>query len=344
MLRNFFVVAAVLFLLSVAVAQPKAPSDALQVYFIDVEGGQATLFVTPQHESLLIDTGWPTESAKRIVDVAHKAGLSRIDYVLITHYHEDHVGGVGELVKMIPVGTFIDHGENRETPTPARDPLIKTYKTILADKQYKHLVLKPGDSLPIKGMESVVVSGDGNVIAKPLAGGGQKNAACEGSQKYPADQTENGRSLGVLFTFGSLRILDLGDLTSDRELALMCPVNNLGRVDIYIVSHHGWKESGSPALLRGISPRIAIMDNGAKKGGSPSAWDVIHSTSSVEDLWQLHYSEEGGASHNSPGPLIANLQGRDAGNYLELIASPDGGFDVYNSRTQRTKHYRAREQ
>jgi hypothetical protein len=124
----------------------------------------------------------------------------------------------------------------------------------------------------------------------------------------------------------------------------MCPANKLGPVDIYIVSHHGWQESGSPALLRGISPRIAIMDNGAKKGGSPSAWDVIHATPSVEDFWQLHYSEEGGSGHNSPGPLIANLQGRDAGNYLELIASPDGSFAVYNSRTQRTKHYRAREQ
>ena len=146
------------------------------------------------------------------------------------------------------------------------------------------------------------------------------------------DQGENARSLGVLLTFGFLRILDLGDLTSDREVSLMCPANKLGPVDIYIVSHHGWQESGSPALLRGISPRIAIMDNGAKKGAS------------VEDFWQLHYSEEGGSAHNSPGPLIANLQGRDAGNYLELIASPDGSFAVYNSRTQRTKHYRAREQ
>lgn len=205
-------------------------------------------------------------------------------------------------------------------------------------------MLKPGDSLPIKGIDSTVVSADGNVIAKSIAGGGQNNPACEGSQKYPADQGENSRSLGVLFTFGSLRILDLGDLTSDRELSLMCPVNKLGPVDIYIVSHHGWQESGSPALLRGISPRVAIMDNGAKKGGSPSAWDVIHATPSVEDFWQLHYSEEGGAAHNSPGTLIANLQGRDAGNYLELIVSPDGSFDVYNSRTQRTKHYRAREQ
>jgi hypothetical protein len=146
----------------------------------------------------------------------------------------------------------------------------------------------------------------------------------------------------MVITFGKLRILDLGDLTRDKELELMCPVNKLGKIDIYVVSHHGWFQSGSPALVNAIAPRVAIMDNGAKKGGSSSAWDVVHKSPQLEDFWQLHFAEEGGPDHNVPPEFIANPQGPDAGNYLELTANPDGSFGVFNSRTQQTKTYAAR--
>ena len=132
----------------------------------------------------------------------------------------------------------------------------------------------------------------------------------------------------------------MGDLTWDKELELMCPRNKLGKIDIYIVSHHGWFQSSSPALVYGIDPRVAIMDNGAKKGGTPSAWDIIKASPHLEDLWQLHFSEEGGPAHNTPEPFIANLSGpQDAANYLRLTASADGSFDVFNSRTNAAKHY-----
>ena len=143
-------------------------------------------------------------------------------------------------------------------------------------------------------------------------------------------------------TFGKFRILDLGDLTKDKEMELMCPKNKLGKIDIYIVSHHGWNQSSSPAFVYGLAPRVAIMDNGAKKGGTPSVWDIIEKSPGLENLWQLHYSEEGGAAHNVPAEFIANPDGPDAGNYLELTARRDGSFRVFNSRTQKTKQYPAK--
>ncbi|MBV9574701.1 MAG: MBL fold metallo-hydrolase [Acidobacteriales bacterium] len=314
----------------------------LEIYFVDVEGGQATLFVTPVHESLLVDTGWSGyegRDADRIVAAAQKAGLKKIDYVLITHYHADHVGGVPQLAARIPVGTFLDHGENREMANAPTVQGWQAYQKLLASGKYKHNSLKPGDVLPIRGMSATVVSSDGVVMQNPLPGAGQPNPGCQGEEKYAQDETENLRSVGILVTFGKLRILDLGDLTRDKELELMCPSNKLGKVDIYIVSHHGWYQSGSPALLNGISPRVAIMDNGAKKGGSPPAWDVIEKSPRLEDLWQLHFSEEGGSAHNVAADFIANPQGPDQGNYLELNAYPDGSFQVLNSRTKKQKRY-----
>jgi competence protein ComEC len=324
-------------------AKPRANSPKpLQIYFVDVEGGQATLFVTPAGQSLLIDTGWPDNGgrdADRIAAAAKDAGISKLDFVLITHYHDDHVGGVPQLAAKIPIGTFIDHGPPREMPGVAA--LFNAYMQVLDTRKYRRIVAKPGDQLPIEGVHAEIVSSDGAVIDKPVAGAGQANAACAASEPHAADQTENARSLGTLVSFGKLRILDLGDLTWDKEMQLMCPTNKLGHIDIYVVSHHGWNESGSPALVDGIAPRVAIMDNGAKKGGSPSAWDIIEKAPGLHNLWQLHYSEEGGDAHNVAPEFIANVQGPDAGNYLKVTASSDGSFDVFNSRTKATRSYGA---
>ena len=317
----------------------------LRVYFIDVEGGQATLFVTPDGQSLLIDTGWPGNDgrdADRIVAAAKRAGLSRINYVLITHYHSDHVGGLAQLVARIPVDTFIDHGDNRETGEPSTVQSWRAYQELLATNKFKRITVKPGDILPILRMHATVVSSDGALIQSPLPGAGDPNPACKESETQPVDQTENARSLGILITFGNLKILDLGDLTWDKEMQLMCPVNKLGKVAIYIVSHHGSSNSGSPALVHGVEPRIAIMDNGAKKGGSPSAWEIIKHSPHLEDIWQLHFSIEGGKHHNASEECVANPDGPDAANYLQLNGNSDGSFSIFNSRTQKTKHYSTR--
>jgi competence protein ComEC len=320
-----------------------AAAGKLKVYFIDVEGGQSTLFVTPAGKSLLIDAGWPDNNfrdADRIVAAAKGAGLSRIDYVLITHYHDDHVGGVPQLVQRIPVGAFIDHGPNRELEK-GTERGYAAFQKVLTDTKVKEIVAKPGDRLPIEGLDVTVVSADGKVIQTPLPGAGQPNAYCKQSEIRPPDQTENARSLGVLIRFGDLKILDLGDLTWDKERDLMCPNNRLGKVDLLVVSHHGWYQSSSPALVDAIHPRVAIMDNGAKKGGSIPILDTVRKAPGIEALWQLHYSDEGGATHNTQSEYTANLDGPDAGHDIELTASRDGSFAVHNSRTGVDKHYAA---
>jgi competence protein ComEC len=218
----------------------------------------------------------------------------------------------------------------------------QAYQALLATGKYKRISAKPGEALPIKGMQATIISSDAALIEKPLPGGGQNNPYCKDAEQFPADTTENLRSLGTLINFGKLRILDLGDLTHDKEMQLMCPVNKIGKIDIYIVSHHGWAQSSSPAFVYGLAPRVAIMDNGAKKGGTPSVLDIIRKSPGLEDLWQLHFSEEGGAAHNVAAEFIANPDGPDAANYLELTAHPDGSFDVFNSRTLKSKNYPAR--
>jgi beta-lactamase superfamily II metal-dependent hydrolase len=317
---------------------------SLQIYFIDVEGGQATLLVGPNGESLLVDAGWPGfngRDADRIVVAAKAAGVSKIDNLVITHYHTDHVGGIPQLIAKIPVGRFIDHGVNREDEK-ATVAGWNAYQKVLQDGHAAHMVVKPGDVLPLKSFRAEVVSADGQLIPNPLPGAGDKNAACDSSPMKELENTENDRSVGMMITFGKLRILDLGDLTWGEERPLMCPVDKLGKIDILIVSHHGILNSSSPALIKAVAPRVAIMDNGAHKGASPTTFETIEGSSRLKDLWQLHTAEGSDAKHNTAESHIANLPGPDAGNYLKLTAREDGSISVTNSRTSETVEYSAK--
>ena len=332
-----------IFLAVAAVAAGR--SKPLEIYFVDVEGGQSTLFVTPKGASLLIDTGWAGNNARdaeRIAAAARLAGLRQLDYVLLTHYHGDHAGGLPELAERIAIRATIDHGENAPSPEPNTEAPYSSYQKLLADGKIRRLTLRPGDTLPLPELHATVVSAAGEVLDHALPGAGQPNGACSGSApELNPPQIENPRSLGTLMVFGKLHILDLGDLTVDKEWKLMCPENRLGSVDIFVVSHHGTFTSNSAALVDAIAPRVAIMDNGARKGGSPVVWQTIESSPGLEDLWQLHTVETDGGK-NVADPFIANLPGPDAGNYLKLTAWPDGSFEVFNARTQASKKYPAR--
>ena len=321
-----------------ASAQAK-PAEHLLIYAIDVEGGQATLLVSPSGSSLLVDAGWPTPDSRdagRIQLAMQDAGITRIDRLLVTHFHHDHVGGVPELVNRVPIFAFLDHGPNREDSDVTRTDYAAYLKAIQGKPRR---IVQPGGTISIPGLDTIVLTADGEHIASVPGIKPVPNPYCASEPKWALDETENPRSAGVLVTFGKFRFLDLGDLTKANEIPLVCPANLIGTVDLYLVNHHGFNLSNARAFVDAIHPRVAIMDNGAHKAGSPEAWQTVHESPGLEDLWQLHTAEDSDAAHNSPDRLIANLKGGSDGAWLKVVASPDGSFSVTNARTGQTKEY-----
>jgi beta-lactamase superfamily II metal-dependent hydrolase len=312
----------------------------LLIYAIDVEGGQATLLVTPRKASLLVDTGWPGNGgrdAQRIEAAMKDAGISKIDHVLITHFHEDHVGGVPNLVQRVQVGEFIDHGEDREQSSDTKRDFAAYLKAI---EGHKRRIVKPGDTIDIPGLSTVVITADGEHIKSVPGVTPKANPYCASEPKWDLDNTENPRSTGVLLRFGKFSFLDLGDLTKAKEIPLVCPQNLIGHVDLYLVNHHGFNLSNSKAFVDAIHPRVAIMDNGAHKAGSPEAWQTVHESPGIEDLWMVHTAEDSDAAHNSDEAHIANPKGSGQdGSYFKVVANSDGSFSVMNSRTGQVKEY-----
>ncbi|HXX24576.1 MAG TPA: MBL fold metallo-hydrolase [Terriglobia bacterium] len=326
-------------LLALLLCAPARAAQTLQVYFIDVEGGQATLFVSPSGDSLLVDTGWPDaggRDADRIVSAARLAGVKQIDYLVVTHYHMDHVGGVPQLAARIPIRTFVDHGPSVESG-PQADQLVAAYRSVRDNG--KHLLAKPGDLVPIRGINVQVLTAAGDEISKPLPGAGMPNPLCAGAKRKDRDPSENAQSIGLLITYGKFRMIDLGDLTWNKELGLACPNNKIGTVDVYLSTHHGLDLSGAPALVHALHPLVAIMNNGARKGGAPEAWQTVHTSPGLEDIWQLHYALEAGKANNAPEDFIANLEEHCQGNWIKLSAEPDAQFTVTNGRNGKTKTY-----
>jgi len=323
-------------LLAAPLAQAAKP---LEIYFIDVEGGQSTLIVSPSGQALLVDTGWRGfngRDAERIVKAAKNAHVKELNYVLITHYHRDHVGGAMQLTDRMKVGTFVDHGPNTEDTKVVREDFADYQATL---PRAQHLVVKPGDEIPLKGITVKVLAAAGNHISTPLPGAGQPNPLCSSEPAPPDDPSENAASVGILVTFGDFRFLDLGDLTKKKELELACPNNLIGTVDAYLTTHHGLNQSNPKAIVHAVHPRVAIMNNGASKGGSPDAWQIIHDSPGLQAMWQLHYSLEGGKEHNVPDAFIANIDAADDGYYLKLTAEADGAFTVYDARNKNQKTY-----
>jgi competence protein ComEC len=333
-----------------------APAGTLDIYFIDVEGGQSTLLVTPQHESLLIDTGWagngapgakpgdPAQSrdARRIAAAAHDAGLTQIDYLLITHFHPDHEGGVVELSQLMPIRRFVDHGAlaAEAQKDAGLEEAFLQYRAVrdrAVRQQVPHIEPRPGDRLPIAGLDAFVVSSAASTITGPLAGAGESNAACGKSALPAGDPYENPRSTGVLVRFGKFRFLDVGDLTGQPLFDLACPRNLIGPVDVYLVAHHGGPDASDPATFAAFRPRVAIMNNGLKKGGALATFETLHHQFGPQGVWQLHRSEAAGGK-NFTADHIANLDESTA-HWIKLSAGEDGSFRITNGRTGESKAY-----
>ncbi|HLJ25018.1 MAG TPA: MBL fold metallo-hydrolase [Candidatus Acidoferrales bacterium] len=343
----------------------------LDIYVVDVEGGNATLFVTPSGESVLIDTGNPGAAAPRdagrIMAAMKDAGVTQIDNLITTHWHGDHFGGMSEFASHVTIKNFIDHGPNQQPNAAADTFLHDTYPELYG--KAKHMVAKPGDKLAVPGVDWELVSSAGEVITKPLAGAGAANPACADTKPNPDDGgLENSMSVGSVVTFGKFRVAHLGDLTQVKEFPLMCPVNRIGTVDLWIVSHHGQPMSNSEVLVHAIHPRVAILNNGTRKGGQPAAMKVIYSSPGLEDLWQLHFSLLSGQEYTQPGAFIANMiddqpdtmpiapmtpptpgpgnppppQHNGMAYWVKVSAQNDGTFTVTNTRNGFSKTYKAK--
>jgi len=365
--------------LALFAAIPSAQTaKTLTVYVIDVEGGNSGLYVSPSGESVLIDSGnggaAAARDADRIMAAVKDAGLKQIDNLITTHYHGDHVGGLIELAQRVQIANFIDHGANVQ-PGPQIDPLLQQYAELYA--KAKHTVVKPGDKIPVAGLDWRIVSAAGQVLKTPLPGAGATNRYCASFKRHevnpvsgaPVGNTEDEQSVGSQIVFGKFRSLYLGDFTWNEEFDLMCPVNRVGTEDLFVVSRHGQASSNSEVLVHAIQPRVIIMNNGIRKGGQPDAMKVFLSSPRLENLWQIHFSQLSGQEYTVPGMFIANPtddqqaalqvapmppppqgQGQQApavpthngvAYYFKVSAQQDGTFTVTNSRNGFTKTYRS---
>jgi competence protein ComEC len=296
--------------LSLVVTAPSAQSKTsknLDIYIIDAEGGKATLFVSPNGETALIDSGNPgTRDVDRIMTVLGELGITKLDYLISTHYHVDHIGGMQELAKRVPITTFVDHGPSIE-PKEQVAGFQQAYAELYG--KAKHVVVKAGDKLPIAGLDWRIVTAGGKAIRTPLPGGGRPNPVCATfkQREVGSNPDENSQSVGSVIMFGKFKTIDLGDLLWNNEFDLMCPSNPIGTVDLYLTSHHGIDASGSEALVHGLAPRVAITQNGVRKGATVQTSRILNSSANLEDVWQLHWAYNSGTEHNPAGLFIANI-------------------------------------
>ena len=326
-----------------------AAANTLDVYTVDVEGGKCVLFVSPSGESLLIDVGWPAfntrpASTDRILEAVKAAGLRRIDHLLISHFDVDHRGDVPALEARFPIGHIYDHGDSVPAAMTAEKSkswvLSRAYDAVR--RKVGHTVLKPGDKIPLQGVDVEVVAAAGQFIQKPLPGAGAPNPLCSTNPQQAVIErdVEDNLSVGLLITFGKFRMLDLADLEAHHSHELVCPNNPIGTVDVYHVNVHGQFKGIAPELIGALHPRVALMGNGATKGADPQTWPILRATAGLEDIWQVHYSANGTKDTNPPDDFIANLEPTDEYKSIKLSAESNGTFTVTNTRNGFSKTYK----
>jgi quinol monooxygenase YgiN/beta-lactamase superfamily II metal-dependent hydrolase len=330
---------------TVAHAQPRN----LDIYWVDVEGGAATLIVAPSGESLLVDAGWEVgdRDAKRIYAAAQRAGLTKIDYFILSHFHGDHAGGLPALAKLIPIAKCFDRGDFIE---PANQKWRDGYLSVCGNKR---TIVKAGDKIPLRGLQIDIVASDGRLIAQPV-NGGQPNPLCATAENRPKDVPENQLMVGALVTYGRFTFLDLADLDWEKEMELACPINKVGQVTIWQTGRHGALDgAGAPGLLYAVKPQVVIVNNGPRKGlGGPSPgadkprtvhYERIASTPGIEGIWQGHLSLLD-KDHNTAENMIANLEETAdcQGHSIQASVRQDGSYTITNSRNGFSRTYTAR--
>jgi competence protein ComEC len=325
-----------------------AASKTFDMYVIDTEGGKSLLLVSPSGESMLIDTGFPgndDRDAKRIAEAVKAANLKQVDHLVTSHYDGDHVANLPATVAKVPVKTFYDHGD-AAVKDPRTTESVRQYLEIAA--KAKRVVVKPGDKIPFKGIDVLVLTAAGKHITTPVKGGGEPNPYCKDTERMKwtnadEDNSENGNAVGLLFTYGKFRMVDLADLTWNREIELMCPNNPIGSVDLFMVSHHGNDISNSPALVDALHWRVALMNNGARKIGAPSVLKTLRAAPGMQALYLSHYSVRG-AENNPPEEFIANIvqDWKDPadGKLLKVSVNQNADITVTNQRTNVSKTYK----
>lgn len=370
--------ASITFLLAFALSVASAAAQSrntLDIYVIDVEGGNATLFVSPSGQSLLMDSGnanGAVRDAERIVAAAKDAGLTQIDHLLTTHWHGDHYGGMSELATRIPIKDFMDHGPNLLWPGVGPDINgVKFAQEVYPGLYAKgtHTVVKAGDKLPLQGIDMRVIASNGEFLKTPLQGGGAANPSCPADYKPAMDPNlEDGFSIALYIGYGKFRSVQPGDLLQNQEVKLMCPRNPIGTIDVVLGLHHGQALSNSAALVHGLRPRVGVMNNGTRKGGERATMMTVHSSPGLEDLWQLHFSLLSGQEYTQPGMFIANFADEaptampvapmaapqpgpgtppppvhsGQAYWIKVSARADGTFTVTNARNNFSKTYAPR--
>ena len=325
----------------------RAAPKSLDIYFIDVEGGAATLIVTPTGESLLVDSGYPGDrDAGRIAHVALEvAGLKQIDHCLITHWHRDHEGGVPALAKLIPIKHYYDHGLPQTIAADMQAEFIEAYKQTT---QGQSVALKPGDEIKLRSQKHMpplrvrVLTASGIVLGeKP--GAPQTQPCGPDFQAIEDDKTDNVNSVGFLLTFGRFKFWDGGDLSWNIENRLVCPKNLVGVIDAYQADHHGTDVSNNPTLLRALNPRVAVIDNGPRKGGDAPVYAALTSLKEIEAVYQLHRNLRTTDKENTMSGYIANEEEACQGNFIKLSVEPKSkSYTVSIPAKQISRSYQTR--